>query len=632
MMIRSSALALLLILLLGAAASSTAPSVPVRTSDYELEYESVIAATSLQVEVDNFNYLKAFDDDDFAFHVYNYTYQVGGANVSIYFLSNKTIYSSKLSLGDGSAVFYNIPQGSYTYNVTWQAAPGVQQSGVLVSNGPDAFTTPSVGNLDRENDLDDLQATVLDVDDNPAQGLNFSIHFQSNNSIWGQVILGANGFANFTDLPNDNYTWKVTVMSGPYTGSVIKSGNFTADGTAKLVHQWVGPITGNPDYYDLEVFTYYETTLDALQGAIVNVTYKNGMSIDAKTTPTNGTVLFIDLPIAFINWTVKHMGEYLGLGNYSYDLTSASSDVRKPVITSPGDKEFLVDSKNITVAWHVEDEHPKQLNVYLDGVVKVTQSYNATSYDYLYNVTGFAIGVYNVKFEAIDLNNNKAEDTIRLRIYENVTPVIDGPENLTIYYMESGRTLRWNISDAHPSAYTLTRNTTVVKSGNISLTEPYVRLSLDGLAIGYYEFVLSANDTSGNTANHTVGVTVKADDIAPVITYAPPSVSYYRGDARIVRNWTVTDDHKSKYSIAVDGFVVVEAVWVTDTISFDFSGLLEGEHWVVLTVYDVGNNTAVSAVHVTVYPPQVVLGLAYAGGIVILVVIIIAVRIYLRRR
>ena len=110
-----------------------------------------------------------------------------------------------------------------------------------------------------------------------------------------------------------------------------------------------------------------------------------------------------------------------------------------------------------------------------------------------------------------------------------------------------------------------------------------------------------------------VTVSIIADDVAPVITYEPGTIYYARGDTNIIRNWTATDDYKDSYTIAVDGFVVVDADWNTETIEFDFWGLSEGVHSVVLTVTDLGGNSATSTVQVIVSTPTPVIGILGIG-------------------
>ncbi|MHA1588673.1 MAG: MSCRAMM family protein [Candidatus Thorarchaeota archaeon] len=604
-------------------------SVPIETSH-------LIAATDLVVVNETINSGQSFNDDDFLFYVYNYTYQIANATVTLYNASHAYYTSKSTEGGSGSAVFYNLPQGTYFWNVTLEHAigdfdPNMFETGTMVSDGPDAFLTFEIGNLDWENDDDDFNATVIDISGNPGDGLNFSIHHRDNNSIWSQMVLGSDGLAEFLDIPSGNFTWKITVVSGAYANYTIDAGNFKTNGTAIYVHQTIGPFAGDADFYDLEVFTYYETSMAGFQGALVNVTYYNGTVIANQTTPANGTVQFLDLPIDFINWTITQSGETIGPGGYHKNLTTSSTDIRDPIITSPGNQTFLFEAENITITWVVEDEYPDEIHMKVNGVVEEYFDWINTT-EYTYNFTGYEIGVYDLVLVVIDQNNNIAEDQINLTIREVDMPVVVGPESAEYTFTETGNTIQWNITDEYLNMYTVYRGSAEVESGDINPDEPFVVISIDGLSIGTYEYMLSANDTSGNIATHNVTVHVNRDDVAPVIVYAPDDMIYARGDGGLVRNWTITDDFKSRFTIVVDGFVRVDEDWTSETIDYDFAGFDEGIHWVVLTVYDLGGNSVSSAVMVTVTPATTVVYLAITGLIVGAIIVFVFVIWHFRYR
>ncbi|MFO7836576.1 MAG: hypothetical protein R6V83_07975 [Candidatus Thorarchaeota archaeon] len=575
-----------------------------------------------------------FDDDDLIFHVYNHSteYPIAQANVSLYNSSDLSLYSSKLTSGTGAAEFYDIPVGEYIWNVTLETALGdydenVYETGVFVSDGPEAIVEVEIGNLDWDDDDDDLNATILDIDGNPGEGLNFSVHFQENSTIHNQTTVGADGVVYMEDVPEGNYTWYVTVASGDYDGYVLDQGNFTSDGTLIKVHQQIGPTAGDSDYYDLDIFIYYEDSLNPVAGALVNVTYKNGTVIDARLTGENGTLVFVDLPVAFINWTVTLSGEPLGLGDYSYNLTEVSADIRDPILVSPGNQEFLIGTPNMTITWHLEDEYPHNITVYVDGSKQSNETWNSTPYDYTFNMTGYDLGAYEVTLEAYDQNENLASDTITVLVYENVTPVVEGPdETIEFYYTETGYSITWNVSDDHMDRYRILQNGSEVKSGTLDPDSPRVTVSLEGLNIGLYEYSLIANDTSGNIGIDNVTVRVKRDDIAPTVVYTPSEIHYYRGELNVVRNWTVTDEFMSNYSIEIDGFTIESGAWESEIIEFDFGGLSDGVHWVVLVVEDLGGNTVRAPVKVVVSPPLLqtyLLGITAIGGIGVIAGLII---------
>ncbi|MGD9396773.1 MAG: hypothetical protein PVJ05_10120 [Candidatus Thorarchaeota archaeon] len=563
------------------------------------------AATAYNVDIRVYNRFQAYNDDDFQFRVFNGSLPLSGAWVRLYNVTTDALLHEDDTDGVGYAYFYNLPQGVYQWNVSHDSDPVTpQETGQIVSDGPEANVDIIFGNIDWDNDDDDLNATITDIEGTPAENLNFSIHHLGNNSIWAQAEV-FNGKVGFEDLPADNYTWRVSVLGDPiYDGYILDEGTIESNGTQLLVYQSIGPITGNPDYYDLEIFTYYETSLAPIVGADVEVSFKNGTVYDSMVTPANGTVLFVDLPVEFINWTLSYMGQPIGLGDYSYNLTSIEADIRDPVITGPGDQDVLFGTENVTLTWTLEDEYPFSIEVWVDDLLNVTTVWTNTTFDYVYNVSAsfpsFALGEYEIKLIAIDQNSNFAEDMITFRIYENVTPIIEGPDPVEFTFSETGYSLSWNITEDNPSMYEIRKNNESVANGTIDPDEPFIEYSLDGLEVGVYNFTLYANDTSGNTATHSVLVTVLGDSVNPEITYTPATIRYAQGDIHQVYNWTATDDFMDYYEILIDGVVVVTADWTSELIEFDFSGLQEGEHTVTLRVYDLGGNMAESTVMVYV--------------------------------
>ncbi len=602
---------------------------------------AVLADTNLVVTdiVDNLD--NDYDDDDFIFHVYNYTHIIGNANVSLYF-SNTSFYQSKLtSPADGKCEFLDVPQDSYSWNVTLEVAlggfdPSLFKTGDIVSDGPDATANVKVGNIDWEDDDDDLEATVLDINDDPAVGLNFTLVFQGNSTVYTETTLGANGSVTFWDIPEDAYTWQVIVPSGDYLGTVIVEGNFQSNGTQQFSRQTLSQIIGDPDYYDLEVIAYMETSLAAIEGVLVNVTFYNGTLIDAQTTPSNGTVLFADLPIAFINVSITYLGVHIGASPHTYNLTDVSFDIRAPVVTGPNDFDVLLWETNVTLTWQLEDEYPSAISVLVNGVEKASQAWNVTLYEYTFNLTdavpSFEIDQYEVQLTATDQNSKSTDHIVIVTVYENVTPTIEGPEDTEFIFPETGHTLSWNVTDDYPDKYVVTRNGEEHASGSVNPDLPVIVIGIDGLSIGQYTFTLFVNDTSGNSATDDVIVHVLNDDVAPVITYTPPDFEYTQGVAILIRNWTATDDFMATYTITVDNILVVDETWDSETIEFDFAALSVGTHEVVLTVYDVGGNSATSTVIVTVTVSDA-LTIIMVAGISVAAVILVGIAVwYVRYR
>lgn len=603
------------------------------------------SATNYVVSVRVFNEWQLFNDDDFEFTVLNGSTPLDNAWVRLFNASTMILVENDFTDGNGEVIFHNLAQGTYKWNVSHASDPITpDETGEIVSDGPEAYVTTLFGNLDWENDEDDFNATITDIEAQPANNLNFSIHNSTDDSIWAQVEV-TNGRADFQDIPDGDYIWKLSVLDDPYyAGYLLDNGTLEANSTQKLVHQSIGPLTGNPDYYDIELFTYFETSFEPIVGVLVNVTYMNGTAYELQTTPTNGTVIFTDLPIEFMNWTVTHGGLPVGLGNYYHNFSSASSDIRTPIITSPGDQSLLFDAENETITWLLEDEFPATIELFIDGVLNISIAWMNTTYEYVFNASvafnESIIGEYEVKLVAYDQNLNYAEDIIIVTIYEDEFPELEGPEDVEFYFTETGYSLSWNVTDDNLNKYTIMDNDDVFTSGDINPDDPVIVISLDGLEIAVHNFTLFANDTSGNTANDTVIVTVMPDDTVPIIAHAPADISYSQGDLNIIRNWTTSDDFMDYYTITVATIIgdtitteeVVNADWETDYIEFDFAGLLSGTYDVTLTVFDLGGNSAQSTVRVVVTQAYLVTYLTWMAIGSVAIIALIAVIWFVRFR
>jgi len=609
------------------------------------ETEFHVAANQLGVTNTTFNNNKEYNDDDFRFVVWNSTTDqiINGANISLYNSTGYKSYSLNTT-ADGSRNFYNVVPDTYDWIVRWDTDNDADYDetleGTLVSNGPDVFVVEEFGNLDWDNDNDDFEAYITDLDGDPVNDttdisppptqakLNFSIHFRDNNSIWTQTLI-ADGKVAFNDLPMENYTWKITILSvvaNPYNNTVIASGDMLSNGTTVLVAPWLGPqLAGEPDYYDLRVFTYYEVSLYPVSNVLVNVTYINGTIIEEKYTPANGTVVIVDLPIAYVNVSVDYLGE--NLEKYGYNLTEQSKDARYPVIlVSPTSQWQIYNEVNLTLEWQVFDEFPDEVVILVNGGLNGTFDWVNSTQTITWEFLFTEIGNYTIKMIASDQLGKETTDEIWVRIHETVVPVIGGPEDVEFIFTSTGYSLSWNVTDEFMDHYILTRNGTEIQSGVLDPDFPIVSVGLDNLDIGSYLYRFTVNDTSGNTAFDEAVVKVLRDSTIPVFLFEPSTVFYSRGDSNIIGNWTVTDDYQVSYNIYVDGVLVETGDWDSNTISFDFEGLAEGSHNVTLIVYDLGGNSASSIIEVIVGPPllntYVILIGSFAGLLVVIGVLL----------
>ena len=190
------------------------------------------------------------------------------------------------------------------------------------------------------------------------------------------------------------------------------------------------------------------------------------------------------------------------------------------------------------------------------------------------------------KFELALRHKNSNDffvDSIKVNlIQDTVPPVItyNGKNNITI---SQGQTLNFDVSavDAVQVEIEVERVwgdlTKIDGSGN-----PLP---------GEHTLTFKATDYFGNTATHTVNLTViEPDTVAPVITLPTQSIFIKTGTTPII-NLTVTDDK--------DQNVTVEYAWSQGALNSK-KELNEGVHTLTITATDASNNKTVKTITFTV--------------------------------
>ncbi|NWF95887.1 MAG: hypothetical protein HXY34_07060 [Candidatus Thorarchaeota archaeon] len=87
-------------------------------------------------------------------------------------------------------------------------------------------------------------------------------------------------------------------------------------------------------------------------------------------------------------------------------------------------------------------------------------------------------------------------------------PTIDSPSDVQYQVGATGNSIVWHPRSYAPDSYSITRNATSAASGAWTGTD--VVISIDGLAVGHYVYLITVVDWAGHTATDTVVVTVTA--------------------------------------------------------------------------------------------------------------------------
>lgn len=119
------------------------------------------------------------------------------------------------------------------------------------------------------------------------------------------------------------------------------------------------------------------------------------------------------------------------------------------------------------------------------------------------------ISNYHIQISVNDTLGHTTTYTITISVQDTVAPtIISSPHDLEYEVGDTGNSLAWNCTDLDPDIFVIYRNGTEIDSDDWISGGDGIVISVDGLAVGVYNFTIVVFDGSGNSATHTVWVTV----------------------------------------------------------------------------------------------------------------------------
>jgi len=180
-------------------------------------------------------------------------------------------------------------------------------------------------------------------------------------------------------------------------------------------------------------------------------------------------------------------------------------------------------------------------------------------------------------------------------------PIIDNPADIQYDEGATGYSITWDPSDLNPQNYTIYRDGLIVQSGLWNASIETITISVDGLSLGSYTYLIVVGDVGLNTASDTVLVTV-VDGTNPTID-SPIDPNVVEGSSGNQITWNPYDLHPASYEIYREEILVKSGLWnsSSEPISFSVDGLSLGVYNITIVVYDTTSRTAIDTVFVTVY-------------------------------
>jgi parallel beta-helix repeat protein len=297
----------------------------------------------------------------------------------------------------------------------------------------------------------------------------------------------------------------------------------------------------------------------------------------------------------------NYWNDYDGSGNYSVPGTANSIDRYPfswgdvPFLDHPVDINYEIGSESNQLIWHPSDSSPDSFIVFKDGAVNQSGVWGGT--DIILDIDGLSVGSYNYTLVVNDTLGHSALDTAMVNVYPVAPPSIDSPDDVQYELGWTGYTVTWNVSDLTPSWYDLYKNQVGIASGIWDGSQ--IRVIVDGLDVGAYNYTLVVFDLFNNSGTDSVWVIVTEDVTSPTIN-SPDNFGYELGTTGYDISWSPFDLNPAKYNVLKNGSTIETGIWNGSLIVVTVDGLWIGKHNYTIIVYDVANNTAVDFVFVNV--------------------------------
>ncbi|MGY5859525.1 MAG: NosD domain-containing protein [Candidatus Thorarchaeota archaeon] len=123
------------------------------------------------------------------------------------------------------------------------------------------------------------------------------------------------------------------------------------------------------------------------------------------------------------------------------------------------------------------------------------------------NNVALDFGEHPVEVRVINIYGFYLSGHFIVTVNDTVAPTIVGPDDFSYVV---GQSISWTADDYDPASYSVTLDGVEIMSGAWNSTAENITISLDGLSVGDYTYVVTFTDGSGNSATDTVVVTVLA--------------------------------------------------------------------------------------------------------------------------
>ena len=401
-------------------------------------------------------------------------------------------------------------------------------------------------------------------------------------SDYNETLLGTNRFSSDTDSDLMPDGWEI-----------VQGLNATKDDAAE-----------DPDLDDLEnLYEYLNGTLP----------FENDTDIDLM--PDGWEVLYSLDPLNASDATEDPDFDYLiNADEYHFGMNPRNNDSDGDSILDGWEFDFegpSIDATHIPVIPDQDDL--VNVTATITDATKVNQSILSYSSDGLLwtnvsmteiaNEWNATIPAYqshtsiHYKIYAQDVPGNwNISEMYSYTVGDTSPPTIDSPDDIGYEAGETSNNITWSPSDSFPSSYMVLQESSTYEAG--PWTGGTIEISVDGLNPGVHNFSLVVTDTSGNSVNDTVQVTV-TDTTDPTID-SPPDGGFEAGSSGYYITWSPDDLYPASYEVYVDMILNESGSWDGTDIVYSIGFMDPGVYNCTLIVYDETGNWENDTVFITV--------------------------------
>jgi len=270
-----------------------------------------------------------------------------------------------------------------------------------------------------------------------------------------------------------------------------------------------------------------------------------------------------------------------------------------PLLNSPDDIQYEEGTMGHNIIWSHSILNPDSFKVYRDGSL-FDSEFEWDGTPLTVSVDGLSIGSYNYTLIIFDINENSADDTVFVSVVMPIAPTINSPDDIQYESGTIGNSISWTPSDQNPESYEVLRNDTQIHNGTWDGTA--IEVSIDGLALGVYNFTLVVVDSLDISARDIVMVVV-IDTTEPILN-TPEDIQFKVGAIGHNITWELEDENPFTYEIFMNVTLLTSGAWNSsgEFISFNLDNLSVGIFLITLYVTDLAGHTASDMVIVTVFP------------------------------